>query len=81
LPIRIACWAGWSSRAPRVSYGKTTSYLPVLDHLKRYIKIQDRDDLREIRENVTRKLLALDGALKPSGPRGETTSIQGLSDS
>jgi class 3 adenylate cyclase len=29
-----------------VSYGKATSYLPVIDLLKGYFKIQDRDDLR-----------------------------------
>src|SRR5438445_5347944 len=32
------------------SYGKAASYLPVIDLLKGYFKIQDRDDLREIRE-------------------------------
>jgi hypothetical protein len=36
-----------------VSYGKATNYLPVIDLLKGYFKIQDRDDLREIREKVT----------------------------
>ena len=41
-----------------VSYGKATSYLPVIDLLKGYFKIQDRDDLREIREKVTGKLLS-----------------------
>jgi len=51
-----------------VSYGKATSYLPVMDLLKGYFKIQDRDDLREIREKVTGKLLALDDALKPALP-------------
>src|SRR6266478_319025 len=48
-----------------VSYGKATSYLPVIHLLKGYFKIQDRDDLREIREKVTGKLLALDESLKP----------------
>ena len=28
-----------------VSYGKATSYLPVIDLLRGYFKIQDRDDL------------------------------------
>jgi adenylate kinase len=42
--------------APSVSYGKATSYLPVIDLLKGYFKIQDRDDLREIRAKVTGKL-------------------------
>jgi class 3 adenylate cyclase/tetratricopeptide (TPR) repeat protein len=51
-----------------VSYGKATSYLSVLDLLKGYFKIQDRDDLREIRGKVTGKLLTLDEALKPTLP-------------
>jgi predicted ATPase len=51
-----------------VSYGKATSYLPVIDLLKGYFQIQDRDDLREIREKVTGKLLTLDESLKPSLP-------------
>jgi predicted ATPase len=51
-----------------VSYGKAMSYLPVIDLLKGYFKIQDRDDLREIREKVTGKLLTLDEALKPTLP-------------
>jgi len=50
--------------AASVSYGKATSYLPVIDLLKAYFKIQDRDDLREIREKVTGKLLTLDRALE-----------------
>ncbi len=51
--------------ATSVSYGKATSYLPVIDLLKGYFKIEDRDDLREIREKVTGKLLTLDRALEP----------------
>src|SRR5262245_35904403 len=51
-----------------VSYGKATSYLPVIDLLKRYFKIEDRDALREIREKVTGKLLTLDRALEPTLP-------------
>jgi class 3 adenylate cyclase/tetratricopeptide (TPR) repeat protein len=51
-----------------VSYGKVTSYLPVIDLLKGYFKIQDRDDLLEIREKVTGKLLTLDESLKPTLP-------------
>src|SRR5262245_14486507 len=39
-----------------VSYGKATSYLPVIDPLRAYFKIQERDDIREIREKVTGKL-------------------------
>jgi predicted ATPase len=51
-----------------VSYGKATSYLPVIDLLKSYFKIQDRDDLRQVREKVTGKLLTLDEALKATLP-------------
>jgi class 3 adenylate cyclase/tetratricopeptide (TPR) repeat protein len=51
-----------------VSYGKATSYLPVIDLLKGYFKIQDRDDLREIREKMTGKLFTLDRALEPTLP-------------
>jgi predicted ATPase len=42
--------------------------LPVIDLLKGYFKIQDRDDLREIREKVTGKLLTLDRAREPTLP-------------
>jgi len=49
-----------------LSYGKATSYLPVIDLLKGYFKIHEQDDLREIREKVTGKLLTLDEALKPA---------------
>jgi class 3 adenylate cyclase len=51
-----------------VSYGKATAYLPVVDLLKGYFKIQDRDDLRDIREKVTGKLLTLERALEPTLP-------------
>jgi class 3 adenylate cyclase/predicted ATPase len=47
-----------------VSYGKATAYLPVIDLLKGYFEIQDRDDGRKIREKVTGKLLTLDKALE-----------------
>jgi predicted ATPase len=51
-----------------VSYGKATTYLPVIGLLKSYCHIQERDDQREIREKVSRKLLALDRALGPGLP-------------
>jgi hypothetical protein len=40
-------------RGSSVSYGKATSYLPVIDLLKGYFRIGDRDTHREIRERVT----------------------------
>jgi class 3 adenylate cyclase/tetratricopeptide (TPR) repeat protein len=61
---RLHGWLTFESAS--VSYGKATSYLPVIDLLKGYFKIQDGDDLREIREKVTGKLLTLDESLKPT---------------
>ena len=50
--------------ASSVSYGKTTSYLPVIDLLKTYFKIHDCEIHREIREKVAGKLLTLDRVLE-----------------
>jgi class 3 adenylate cyclase/tetratricopeptide (TPR) repeat protein len=54
--------------AGSVSYGKATSYLPVIDLLKAYFRVHDRETHREIREKVTGKLLTLDRALEPIQP-------------
>jgi predicted ATPase/class 3 adenylate cyclase len=54
--------------APSVSYGKATSYLPVIDLLKGYFKIGDRDDHREMRAKVLGRVLGLDRALEPLLP-------------
>ncbi|HEY1332996.1 MAG TPA: AAA family ATPase, partial [Myxococcaceae bacterium] len=51
-----------------VSYGKATSYLPVVDLLKGYFKIGDRDDHREMRAKVLGGVLGLDRALEPLLP-------------
>jgi class 3 adenylate cyclase/tetratricopeptide (TPR) repeat protein len=51
-----------------LSYRQATPYLPVLDLLKGYFKIQGRDDSREIRQKVIGKLLALDEVLQPTLP-------------
>jgi class 3 adenylate cyclase len=48
-----------------VSYGKATPYLPVIELLKTYCRIQERDEPREIRERVAGKLLTLDRAMEP----------------
>ena len=42
-----------------------TPYLPVIDLLKAYFQIVERDDARRIREKVLGKLLILDRALEP----------------
>src|SRR5262249_61044861 len=51
-----------------VSYGKATPYLPVVDLLKAYFKIDDSDGQRQVREKITGKLFTLDRALAPSLP-------------
>ena len=47
-----------------VSYGKATPYLPLIDLLKSYFKITDRDDSRAVRAKVTGHLLTLDETLR-----------------
>jgi class 3 adenylate cyclase/tetratricopeptide (TPR) repeat protein len=47
-----------------VSYGKATPYLPLIDFLKHYFKIEIKDDTRAIREKVTGKVLMLDDSLQ-----------------
>ena len=60
---------GWLIlQAGSVSYGKATPHLPVIDLLKGYLQIADRDEPRAIREKVMGKLLALDRTLEPALP-------------
>jgi class 3 adenylate cyclase len=47
-----------------VSYGTAAPYLPVVDLLRAYFRIEARDDGRRIREKLTGKLMALDRALE-----------------
>ena len=51
-----------------VSYGKSTSYLPVINLLRDYFEIHDRDDLRAKGDKVTGKMLALDRGLATALP-------------
>src|SRR5262249_27919752 len=56
---------GWLVlRARSVSYARGTPYLPVIELLKTYLRIQERDDPREVREGVADKLLTLGRALE-----------------
>ena len=73
-------WLVLEGRA--LSYGKATPYLPLADLLKGYFQIDARDATKQIRENVTGKLLALGkngkfpasvlpaGKAGPAGPEG-----------
>jgi len=60
---------GWLVlEAASVSYGKATTYFPVIELLRSYFGIEPRDDGRKMREKVTGKLLSLDRSLEPSLP-------------
>jgi class 3 adenylate cyclase/tetratricopeptide (TPR) repeat protein len=60
---------GWRVlESASVSYGTATPYLPVLDLLKRYAQVEDRDDTRTIRARVTGQVLTLDAALQETIP-------------
>src|SRR5262249_20791081 len=60
---------GWLViQAGSVSYGAGTPYLPVIDLLKDYFRIEERDGQRQIREKVTGKALAFDDSLRPMLP-------------
>jgi len=54
--------------APSVSYGKASSYLPVIGLLKTYCRIADGDDHREMRDKVLGRVLGLDRELEPLLP-------------
>jgi tetratricopeptide (TPR) repeat protein len=61
--------AGWLIlESGSVSYGKATPYLPLIDLLKAYFRIEPRDSERSVREKATGKLLALDRSLEPALP-------------
>src|SRR4051812_15474025 len=50
------------------SYAKTTAWLPVVYMLKAYFGIEDHDSARQTEDKLTRRLLALDHALKGDLP-------------
>jgi DNA-binding NtrC family response regulator/tetratricopeptide (TPR) repeat protein len=58
---------GWLIlRVSALSYGQATPYQPLIELIKGYFHIEDRDDPQQIREKVRGRLLALDPALAPS---------------
>jgi class 3 adenylate cyclase/tetratricopeptide (TPR) repeat protein len=63
---RIRGWLVLEGSA--VSYGKAIPYLPIIELLKAYFAIEDRDEEQKIREKVTGKLVTLDTALGPTLP-------------
>ncbi|HZO39496.1 MAG TPA: AAA family ATPase [Methylomirabilota bacterium] len=60
---------GWLVlEASAVSYGKAAPFMPVVELLKTYLGIEERDDARRVREKLAGKLLTLDDALRPTLP-------------
>ena len=60
---------GWLVlEAASVSYGKASTYFPVIALLRSYFGIEPRDDGRMMREKVTGRLLSLERALEPALP-------------
>jgi class 3 adenylate cyclase/tetratricopeptide (TPR) repeat protein len=64
-----------------LSYGKNTPHLPTAGLLKAYFTIDDRDDVRTVRGNVTDRLLALDRSLGPTLPALLSLLDVGIDDS
>jgi class 3 adenylate cyclase/tetratricopeptide (TPR) repeat protein len=60
---------GWRVlESASVSYGKATPYFPVIELLKRYVQVEDSDDVRTIRARVTGQVLTLDDTLQDTLP-------------
>src|SRR5262249_8828594 len=56
---------GWRVlESASVSYGQATPHFPVIDLLKRYAHIEERDDARTVRAKLTGQVLTLDEALQ-----------------
>ena len=49
-------------------YGKSTPYLPIVDLLKHYFQIEDREGAQSIRERITGKLLTSDERIRAGIP-------------
>jgi tetratricopeptide (TPR) repeat protein len=63
---RVQGWRVLESAS--VSYGKATPYFPVIDLLKRYAQVEERDEARTIRAKVTGQVLTLDETLQETIP-------------
>ena len=61
---RTRDWLVLEGSAP--SYGKATTWLPVIELLRTYFRIEGGDDPRTVREKLIGRLLALDEALRPT---------------
>ena len=64
--VTHAHWIGGCRilHASAVSYGLAASYLPVVELLKAYFRIDERDDVRSVRAKATGHVLTLDEGLR-----------------
>src|SRR5262245_21002 len=61
---RTGDWLVLESSA--AAHGQRTSWLPLIELLRTYFRIEDGDDARTIREKLIGRLLALDESLRPA---------------
>src|SRR5262249_16353359 len=67
--FKLVSQSGWMTlEAFSVTHGKARAYLPILDLLQDYFRINATDDLRIRREKVTGRILALDRSLEDTLP-------------
>jgi class 3 adenylate cyclase/tetratricopeptide (TPR) repeat protein len=64
----ISQWECMVLEAFSVSYGKASTYLPIIDLLRNYFDISATDDERKRREKVTGRVVGLDRSLEDTLP-------------
>jgi len=67
--VQAAHTQGWLVLdSAAVSYGQATPYFPVLDLLRHYYHLEERDDAHAMQAKVTEQVLTLDAALQDTVP-------------
>jgi hypothetical protein len=63
--VQVAETQGWLVLdSAAMAYGQATPYFPVLDLLRRYYHLEERDDVRTLQAKVTEQTLRLDAGLR-----------------
>jgi hypothetical protein len=58
-----------------VSYRKASAYMPLIELLESYLKIEDRDDVRAVRSKVTATILTLQRMQPPPTARSQARTM------
>jgi len=67
--VQAAQTQGWLVlESAALAYGQATPYFPVLDLLRRYCRLEERDDAHTMQAKVTEQVLTLDTALQDAIP-------------